>query len=617
MCGLFGYYAGENTNVSKETLDQCRDTLRHRGPDSDGSFEDCGLYLGFRRLAILDLSATGEQPMSRCEGRYTIVFNGEIYNFLELRTQLERQGVVFQGHSDTEVLLALYARLGVACFEKLNGMFAVGIYDKFDRTILLARDRLGVKPLFYWQQGRSFAFASEIRALRGLPGFPIEFDPEALGLYFRLGMVPGWACIYAGVSKLPPGCSMRLHLETGRVEGPVAYWDLPPVAEEGGRTEDDWVDDVPLGVFRSGGLDSGLVAAAASGHSVDLSSLTVSFTGEPEDESVLASDSAHHLGLNRIVRNIDLFEGMSMLPEVMAHFDEPFLDTSALPTSIICAEARKFVTVILGGDGGDEIFAGYRSHVRAWRWRWVDRFARRWRRAAGDVLASLTPRDSRSRRFFRRFAQPVGRYGLGGLHYPFEDWPDSCLKPEFNLDPSRLVALSEQHSPAWDGTGGVDSAQRTDIRSYLLDDILVKVDRMSMRSSIEVRSPFLDYRLVQLGLKIPSRLRVKNGRNKYLLRRLADRWLPASVSNAPKRGFGIPARVQMNNDGHFRSEFGTLSEWQDVHTDPFVEGGAERLLRLGQQNPAARAALTSLLCYRWWCLGQATPLQSLSFPGRV
>jgi asparagine synthase (glutamine-hydrolysing) len=429
MCGLFGFFSNRSEKLNVEILDACRDTLCHRGPDMVGNFQDRGLYLGFRRLAILDLSSEGRQPMTSSDGRYTIVFNGEIYNFLELREELERQGEVFRGHSDTEVLLHLYAEHGIQSLDKLNGMFAFGLYDKWDRTLLLVRDRLGVKPLFYWRHEQALAFASELRAMRGLRGFPTAIDPEALGLYFRLGAVPEWTAIYPGVSKLAPGCWLRYHLESGRVEGPVAYWDLPPVGEEDGKTEDDWVDeieamlwdatrirlrsDVALGVFLSGGIDSGLVAAAAAQQHSGLTSLTIGFAGEPEDETALALATARRLGLNAVTRNINLLEGLEILPRVMAHFDEPFSDTSALPTSLVCTEARKEFTVVLSGDAGDEVFGGYENHVRAWQWRGVDRLPLGWRHAIGSLLASLSPRDSLPRRFFRRMGQPVGRFGLG------------------------------------------------------------------------------------------------------------------------------------------------------------------------------------------------------------
>jgi asparagine synthase (glutamine-hydrolysing) len=582
-----------------------------------GSFQDRGLYLGFRRLAILDLSAEGNQPMSYADGHYTIIFNGEIYNFLELRAELEHLGEVFRGHSDTEVFLHLYARHGIQCLEKLNGMFAFGLYDKLERTLLLVRDRLGVKPLFYWQHGKTLAFASEVCALRGLQDFPTEIDPEALGLYFRLGAVPEWTSIFPGVSKVPPGCWVRYHLDAGTMDGPLAYWDLPPVGEEEGKTEEEWVDeiesllwdatrirlrsDVPLGIFLSGGIDSGLVAAAAAKQQPGLTSLTIGFAGEPEDETALALATARHLGLHAITRNVDLREGMEMLPRVIAHFDEPFSDTSALPTSLVCAEARKEFTVALSGDAGDEVFAGYENHVRAWQWHYVDRLPLSWRHTAGSLLAPLSPRDSLPRRFFRRLGQPVGRFGLGGKLYPFQDWLDGCIKPEFNLNPDRIIKLYDEHLPKWAGTTSVDMAQRTDLRNYMLEDILIKVDRMCMMHSLEVRSPFLDYRLVELGFKIPSRLRIKNGLNKYLLRRLAARHLPKVVCRAPKRGFGIPVHSWLNDESNARTLQTTLARNDGRHPDPFVKGGAERLWRLGRENPTLASAVMLPLAYRWWC----------------
>jgi asparagine synthase (glutamine-hydrolysing) len=616
MCGIFGHFS-DPSGQSLESLDRCRDTMTHRGPEMAGSFCDRGLYLGFRRLRILDLSSEGNQPMTTVDGRYTVVFNGEIYNYLELRAELENAGEVFRGHSDTEVLLHLYAKHGTDCFEKLNGMFAFGVYDKRDRTLLLVRDRLGVKPLFYWQNGTSLSFASELRALRWLRDFPTAIDPTALGLYFRLGAVPEWTSIYRGVSKLPPGSWIRCRLDAGIIDTPVLYWDLPPVGEDGNKTEDEWIDeieallwdatrlrlrsDVPLALFLSGGIDSGLIAAAAARQVKGLASLTIGFADEPEDESALALTTAAHLGLNAVHRSVELKEGLEALPRVMAHFDEPFSDTSALPTSIICAEARKEFTVILSGDGGDEVFGGYNSHVRAWHWRYVERLPPSWRRAIGLLIASVSPPDSMRREFSRRFQQPVGRFGLGGHQYPFQDWPARYLKPEFNVSPDTIANSYNYHLPAWPGATTIDLAQRSDLRVYMLEDILVKVDRMSMAHSVEVRSPFLDYRLVELGLKIPSRLRVKNGVNKYLLRRLAARHLPESVVRAPKRGFGIPRSSWMRDDaGGFASAILPMNQQQPY---PFVAGGAERLWQNARENSDGISALIAVLCYRWWCQG--------------
>ncbi len=623
MCAIFGFYSSSPGHPPPGLLDRCRDTLSHRGPDKAGSFQDRGLYLGFRRLAILDLSPEGDQPMSSADGRYTLVFNGEVYNFLELRAELGSHGEVFRGRSDTEVLLRLYAREGIRCLPRLNGMFAFAIYDQLERTVLLVRDRLGVKPLFYWRHGKTLGFASEVRALRELPDFPRDLNHEALAWYFRLGAVPEWTSIFPNLSKLPPGCWLRYRLDSGTTEGPTAYWDLPPVGEEEGKTEKQWVDeieallwdatrirlrsDVPLGVFLSGGIDSGLVAAAAARQVKGLCSLTVGFPGEREDETALALASARHLGLNPVTRNLDLREGLAVLPTVMAHFDEPFSDLSALPTSLVCQAARKDFTVVLSGDAGDEVFGGYVNHVRAWRWRHLESLPRRWRQAGGSLLSGATPRDSLPRLFLRCLGQRVGRFGLGGKLHPFQDWLDDCLKPEFNVLPDRAVQACEEHLPRWTGATSLDLAQRTDLRLYLLEDILIKVDRMSMLHSLEVRSPFLDYRLVELGLRIPSRLRVKNGCNKYLLRALAARHLPKAVCQAPKRGFGIPLLSWMNGEAPPRGLSCLLARNQNGYPDPFLPGGADRLWKLAAKNPRLRSAALLMLSYRWWCGAAPNP----------
>ncbi len=438
MCGIVGVLSAEGDRVTPASFDGWRDRLAHRGPDQAATFTDRGLYLGFRRLAILDLSPAGHQPMTTPDGRFTIVFNGQIYNFEELREDLEARGVRFRSRSDTEVLLELFARDGVDCLSQLNGMFAFAIYDARERTLVLARDRLGVKPLFYFRSGRALAFASELGAIRDVPGFPRELDPVALGAYFRVGAVPDWACVYPGVRKLPPGHWIRFELDGAGGAEPTLYWDLPPVAEiDDGRSEEAWVDeieallfdatrirlraDVPLGVFLSGGIDSGLVAAAAAKQRAGLACFTVGFGGEAEDETPLAAATARRLGVRMERLDVDLRRGMSELPAVMGHFDEPCFDTSALPTALICAEARKHLVVVLTGDAGDEVFGGYPAHVRAWRWRHLDAVPAALRRSAGALLAGIARPDTILRRFGRRLAEPVGNpvpFGRVGADQP-------------------------------------------------------------------------------------------------------------------------------------------------------------------------------------------------------
>jgi asparagine synthase (glutamine-hydrolysing) len=621
MCGIIGVFGTSRHSISPALFDSWRDRLSHRGPDQAATFSDRGFYLGFRRLAILDLSEAGNQPMTSADGRWTIVLNGEIYNFQELRSELEAEGVQFRSRSDTEVLLMLYAREGTAALSRLNGMYAFAIYDAYERTVLLARDRLGVKPLYYHRTSNTLAFASELRAIRDAPGFPSTIDEETLAIYFRVGAVPDWTSLFSGVRKLPPGTWIRFSLDEAGAEAPTVYWDLPPVGDaEDGRSENAWLDeieallfdatrirlrsDVPLGVFLSGGIDSGLVAAAATKHVPGLSCFTVGFRGEPEDETPLAAASARHLGARLVTLDVDLRRGMTELPSIMGHFDEPFADTSALPTALICAEGRKELVVVLTGDAGDEVFGGYGNHVRAWQWRYLDRLPVILRQGAGMLLAAAAPPDSVARRFARRLAEPVGRFGMGAMLYPFEDWPDAALRPEVNISGREVVRRYAAHLPEWSGASAVDQSQRTDLRSYMLDDILVKVDRMSMRHSLELRSPFLDYRMVELGLRVPSRLRVRRGQNKYLLRRLAERHLPREVCAAPKRGFGVPMRSWIRDPGVATSMRTLLSHGSEGFPEPFGRGGAERLWQTAASNPAALSALVAALSYRWWCAAQ-------------
>jgi asparagine synthase (glutamine-hydrolysing) len=617
MCGIVGVLSAR-TEIAPAVFDGWRDRLAHRGPDQAATFHDRGLFLGFRRLAILDLSPAGHQPMSTPDGRYTIVFNGQVYNFEELRADLEREGVRFRSRSDTEVLLALFAREGVACLPKLNGMYAFAIYDAVERTLVLVRDRLGVKPLFYWRDGRTLAFASELRAIRDVPGFPTQLCDEAMGAFFRVGSIPDWTCVYPGVSKLPPGHWIRFRLDAPGDEQSTRYWDLPEVGElEDGRSEDAWVDeieallydatrirlraDVPLGVFLSGGIDSGLVAAAAARQKPGLACFTVGFRGEPEDETPLAAATARKLGVHMETLDVDVRRGLSELPIVIGHFDEPCSDTSALPTALICAEARKHLVVVLTGDAGDEVFGGYRNHVRAWRWRALERVPAQLRSGVSGLLTAVSTPDSVLRRFARRLAQPVGRFGVGSTLYPFEDWQERALVPSMRIDADELVRRYASHLPAWSGASPVDQSQRTDLRSYMLDDILVKVDRMSMRHSLELRSPFLDYRMVELGLRVPSRLRVRGGVNKYLLRRLAERHLPPEVCAAPKRGFAIPIQSWLRDPDVARAMRAQLGASTPGFPDAFVPGGAEWLWAAAQANPAIQRAVVIGLCYRWWC----------------
>jgi asparagine synthase (glutamine-hydrolysing) len=619
MCGIAGIANHTDQNVDPDLIDRMVVSLGHRGPDDKGTHVDGPLGFGFCRLAILDRSPAGHQPMQSADGNLWIVFNGEIYNYLELKKGLEAEGFTFRGGSDTEVLLALYQQKGPHCLKEINGMFAFAIYSTRDKTLFLARDRFGKKPLFYWlKPAGGLAFASELRALRLMPGFPTQVDPIALKCFLHLGFVPNSECIYTGIKKLPPGCWMQYRADLGTVTGPRTYWELPPPREEPGLSESEWLDriehmlrdavrirlrsDVPLAVFLSGGIDSGLVAACAAQSTPGLAALTISFPGDGIDESNLASATGSHLRVRHVIRRVQLKEGKGLLPEIMGHFDEPFADSSAVPTSLVCAAARKEFTVVLSGDGGDEVFAGYRNSVRAWRWRWLAAIPQPLRRAVSAVASHVTVRDSAPRRFLNRLPHAVGIFGVGGHCYPFGDWMEKCIRPEWRISPTKLshqvMGKPLAHSSP------VDEAQRCDVRLYMLDDILVKIDRMSMSHALEVRSPFLDHRLVELAFTIPTPLRVRGGVNKYLLRRLSERHLPGAVSTAKKSGFGLPLRAWLY-DSTTRNDFRTLL--QEAHPsfpDPFLPGGPDRLFKAAEKNPTLDNAVFQMLAYRWWCLAQ-------------
>jgi len=618
MCGFLGWVEPGGLTLDAARLDRARDSLRHRGPDDARSLRDEVCHLGFRRLAIIDLSEHGAQPMCCTDDRLRIVFNGEIYNHIELRRELEATGVLFRSHSDTEVLLALYAREGRAMLGKLNGMFALAIYDRKERKILLARDRFGEKPLFIWLNSNGLAFGSELKALRGLPGFPSEPDPLALGEYFQLGFVPGHRCIWPGVFKLPPATSVEFDIKTGMLSEPERYWSPPePVQGSASMSAEELVAqtgslldssvmlrlraDVPLGCFLSGGIDSSLIAESAARQSDGIiASLTVKFPGWSDDEEPIARETAAQLGLRSVVVPLAP-DGLAGLPELCAHFDEPTADASMLPTAMICKAAREQFTVVLSGDGGDEAFGGYDNHVRAARFDWVDSVPSGVRAFAAGVL-SLAPRDSRAERFGRRLPWPTGRWGIGAKLYPFETTLATCLSPAFRACAKKLCA-DYDHMLGPVSNCSLTEAQRTDLRVYLPDDVLLKSDRMSMLNSLEVRAPFLDHRLIEHGLSLPKAMRVSQGRGKHILRLLAQkRGLPRSVWSGSKRGFGLPLHSWLfagYQSNQLRSVF--MGEGE---RDPLLASAPlAALWASARHNPSLTAAVFRVLVYRWWRQG--------------
>lgn len=586
MCGIYGWI-GEGGALAGGDPAEIGRVLRHRGPDDAGWESGERWGLGFRRLSILDLSPAGHQPMRSACGRHWLVFNGEIYNYVELREELRTAGCVFSGTSDTAVLLQLLMREGVRALSKLNGMFALAWIDLTERRFLLARDRLGVKPLYYAPRGSSLVFASELKGLLGWPGARPDVDPSAIVEYLALGYLAGDRAIFSGVRKLPPGSHLSGRLDDAGAAVPVRYWNLElgaaaesaaPAREADEELESLLEDavrlrlrsDVPVGVFLSGGIDSGLVAALAARHGAP-TAFTVGFN-EPEfDESVLAGAVARHAGLpHRIVPAREATLGA--IDRLAWHFDEPFGDSSALPTFLLCEAAAEHATVFLAGDGGDEAFGGYRRYIEANRHEWAARLPAMggaMLRAASRVL----PRESPLAFRLRKLALPDQ-----GFAAAFDALPEDPMLRELLHENLRPLAAAAGRPlwAAWSRSAGrslVARQQQLDYDLYLPEDILTKVDRASMAHSIEVRSPFLDYRVVEWAARLPRAALLDGQRGKLPLRTLATKLLPPANAAARKRGFGVPLAAWFRAEegqaflrDRLLSSTARLRGWWDVAT---------------------------------------------------
>jgi asparagine synthase (glutamine-hydrolysing) len=560
MCGIVGFAGRER--IAPEQVATMRDTMTHRGPDDLGLWTsaDGSVTLAQRRLAIIDLSPGGHQPMADAAGRVHLVFNGEMYNFLEVRAELEKLGHLFHTSSDTEVVIAAYRQWGEAFLERVGGMFALALYDEDKRTLYLARDRAGEKPLFVWETGSRIVFASELKALFALPDFPRKLDRTALEHYLAFAYVPRELCIIEGVRKLLPGCALRYELDSGRSHT-WRYWDLPELdANADKRTADDLADelhgllrnavrrqliaDVPIGILLSGGVDSSLVTAmAADVSSRPVKTFTIAFPGHAQyDESPHARIVARHFGTEHIELPAEE-ASLELLPRLVRQYDEPLGDSSAIPTYIVSRLIREHATVALGGDGGDELFGGYPQYV------WVRQIQR---------LQELMPSPLRRLIGHAGNALPVGTRGRNYVVAAGRDGFEPLQRTSVTFDEEwrrLLVSTNGHHAGALTPeqlrmtlTTGAHSLlqgmQRIDFRSYMVDDLLVKVDRASMLASLETRAPFLDPSVIEFAFgKVPDRLKVHGRDRKILLRKLAARVLPKELDIRRKQGFSVPLQV--------------------------------------------------------------------------
>lgn len=598
MCGIAGIItrSGISEDVESSFRSMVR-TLTHRGPDDEGFWADrsAHLILGQRRLAILDLSQEGHQPMISNSGRYVITYNGEIYNYLEIADDLRRHGHTFRGHSDTEVMLAAFEQWGLEkSLQRMNGMFTIALWDRQERVLHLVRDRLGKKPLYYgWLRSNgsidAFVLASELKAFRAWPSFSAAIDRDVLALFLKYSYVPSPYSIYQGIYKLPPGCHLTLRgsnlLEQNDFSPfpnhstsslcPKYFWNPRQVVEDGLRnpyrgdvhqaTQEleqllldavrlRMIADVPLGAFLSGGIDSSTVVALMQAQSSrQVKTFSIGFFESAYDEAGYAKQVALHLGTDHTELYVTPEQAQAVIPRLPTMYDEPFSDSSQIPTFLVSELARKQVTVSLSGDGGDELFAGYNRYAWASRvWGSISLlpgFAR-----SGIATALRTPSVEGWNRFFRVFQSLI----------PFRLPGDKLHKLADILGVKNEQALYERLVVHWTNSVEITNharelrvpvtdpaswAQVNDFRehmmfldliTYLPDDILVKVDRAGMAVSLEGRVPLLDYRVVEFLSRIPLSMKLRDGQTKWLLRQVLHKYVPAKLMERPKMGFGVP-----------------------------------------------------------------------------
>ena len=571
MCGIVGANLAAGAEVR---LDEGVACLEHRGPDQKGTWSEGEVRLGFRRLAIIDLSEAGHQPMTSPDGRYVIVFNGEIYNFPELRDALEAKGERFRGHSDTEVLLRLFAREGLErCLSHLRGMFAFAVWDRSEKRLSLARDRLGVKPLVYAETPKAFLFGSEIQALFALDSsLSREPDFEGLDQYLTLQYIPAPHSGFAAIRKLPPAHAMTVR--AGRVERVFRYWDLDlekrsdlafDAACEALRervleaTRLRLVSDVPLGAFLSGGIDSSITVAAMQRLGASpLRTFSIGFEDERFNELPQAKEIATHLGTEHHEMMVKA-DAVDVMPKMIDHLGEPLADNSVMPTYYVSKFARTGVTVALTGDGGDEVFAGYRRFYQIRRMEWLARqgLVPLWRgvRRIAVAVENATHPGRPPRTFPATRADQALELG-GAARYQHllaffsDEEKEAMVTPYFRERAGRPKAqayFAEHFSRP--GEDVLNRYLYLDLTTYLPEDILFKVDVTSMASSLECRSPFLDHKLIEFAATLPGSYKLSvAGRHKHILKEAFAAWLPPGFMDRPKKGFSVPLTRWLKED---------------------------------------------------------------------
>lgn len=591
MCGFAGFLDPARPMGSGDAEAIARNmaaALSHRGPDDQGTWTDgdAGFAVGHQRLSIIDLSTAGHQPMVSASERLVIAYNGEIYNAPEIRSELETKGVAFRGHSDTEVILEGCAAWGMeALLTRLNGMFAFALWDRQDRRLILARDRLGIKPLYFGTQGGRFFFASELKALGRHPEWRPKVDRRALSALLERGYIPAPLSIYQDISKLRPGHMVSVGPDADAVT--TCYWNLADTVTSGIAArdtlgEDDalvelesrlrdavrrrMVSDVPLGAFLSGGIDSSLVVSLMQDQTTrPVKTFSIGFDESAFDEAPFAKQVAQHLGTDHTELYVTAQHALDVVPKLPSMFDEPFADPSQIPTYLVSALARKDVTVALSGDGGDESFAGYNHYF-----------------VIDGLEKKLGPLPKPLRKILSAGAGAIGRSGLGAGPSSTQDEKtvrrgrDRWTRIQGVLAAGGFTDLYRKalhHWPNPAAVAGLDGAQplehfalapppgnrldrmqHTDLAAYLPDDILTKVDRASMSVGLEARVPLLDHRVVEWAWHLPQHMKVRGGTRKWALRQILYKYVPSELIERPKKGFGVPV-------GHWLR--GPLRDWAE------------------------------------------------------
>jgi asparagine synthase (glutamine-hydrolysing) len=617
MCGICGMFVpGGGPVVRRETLKAMADTIQHRGPDDEGFYVDEFAGLGHRRLSIIDV-AGGHQPLSNEDGTVWIVFNGEIYNFEELNRRYLSSGHSFKTRSDTETIVHLYEELGEACFATLRGMFSLALWDSRKKRLVLARDRVGKKPLFYSWDGQRLLFGSEIKALFPAGGVSKAIDIEALSDYFSYQYVPAPKTIYTSVRKLRPA-----HYLVADANGirEVEYWDIR-FDQVGQRSEQEWcealldeyktavrsrlISEVPLGAFLSGGVDSSSVVALMNGFQSPVTTCSIGFTEDSYDEANDARRFAATLGANHF-EHIVRPRAIDLVSKLAWHYDEPFADSSAVPTYYVSNVARQHVTVVLSGDGGDENFVGYRRYkLTHWEEQLRSRIPAGLRRTVFGSLGRAYPKLGWAPRVFRAKStfQSLARSPIDGYFHGISCCPPDLKTRLLNGDVLRRLNgydsadVLRYHYDRASTDDPLSRIQYVDIKTYLVDDILTKVDRASMANSLEVRCPLLDHKLMELAAQIPSGLKLHHNQGKYVFKKALEGVVPAEVLTRSKKGFAVPVAEWFRGELKPFAQEVLLDRKDDVINASFLSGCWKQHQR-GQRDWSA--LLWCVLMFRTW-----------------